>query len=437
MEKNIGRTFAAAVSAVLIITMLTGCGTGDAGSPSAIKETAQESETGSSESSGSGGSTAANAGDSTEASSAADEQNEEPALNSGEADMTADVAAAYTMKDAADAILETMYTLNEDYSPEDPEFYWTAVYRMVNNYSPDTYGEISSQTDASNVEDYAEMLFPDNEMPDIPEDMSDTIRKTGDTYEFEGTDDPQYYVYVDYISGFSDGTRIMTASLGSYSDLGESYADSATLLSADFSLKPDLHTAPVAASYLDTYYYRIDDADKFSGDITEYRYQASQDRTIFTEGSDFVDSDNYDIYTNDRFGFTSPYPKTFKKSDSEPENGDGQTFTDKYGATLTISAGYKVLDEQNDGYSYLEWLGKNNRYDISSGTDGSEVWTCRNSTDKKGFREYTYYYIGDDTIVDFQLVYDPEAYDGYSNNIEELKRYFNEGRTMGQVNTDS
>ena len=67
-----------------------------------------------------------------------------------------------------------------------------------------------------------------------------------------------------------------------------------------------------------------------------------------------VSAADWNRYCNPRFGQCADIPAGFR-ADPPPANGDGLVFRDAYGASITISAGYNVMDDPM-GWQRNFWL---------------------------------------------------------------------------------
>jgi hypothetical protein len=74
-------------------------------------------------------------------------------------------------------------------------------------------------------------------------------------------------------------------------------------------------------------------------------------------------AENWTVYGNARFGTWADYPAQRFTALPPPENGDGQTFKARDGATLTIFGRYNINDETPASYEA----------DLRLGTDGDKT----------------------------------------------------------------
>ena len=103
-------------------------------------------------------------------------------------------------------------------------------------------------------------------------------------------------------------------------------------------------------------------------------------------------SNEFNVYTNERFGFVLRYPKTFSRY-TESENGDGMSaYSDNGSMRLNAYASFNIFEDE-DFYSIMEtfkqWLiengctityqfAKNNQIVLSGRTNGGLIYYEKN-----------------------------------------------------------
>lgn len=97
-------------------------------------------------------------------------------------EIPSDETVVASMKDPIDSLARCMVENQVEYAPEDPEFFWTALYYFAGAYSNGHEGvEMLSDTyqlkvPTSVMEEYAIALFSDyNGLPDLPEALQGNI----------------------------------------------------------------------------------------------------------------------------------------------------------------------------------------------------------------------------------------------------------------------
>jgi hypothetical protein len=82
-------------------------------------------------------------------------------------------------------------------------------------------------------------------------------------------------------------------------------------------------------------------------------------------------AESWKLYLNARFGTAAEYPAERFRPENPPENGDGQSFTAKDGATLAIFASLNVEDDTPASYEAFLRSGSSDYSEVTLRTSGS------------------------------------------------------------------
>jgi hypothetical protein len=82
-------------------------------------------------------------------------------------------------------------------------------------------------------------------------------------------------------------------------------------------------------------------------------------------------AETWKLYLNARFGTAAEYPAERFHPGSPPENGDGQKFTAKDGATLAIFASFNVEDDTPASYEAFLRSGSSDYSEVTLRSSGS------------------------------------------------------------------